>query len=154
MAIRLLSDGTFEFDTVSEAVEFQRMAKAENGAPRTPKTSSRPPVVAQTDDPAPPTPDIAGFAAALAGNRKRLLDALAGADGEVTTDELGNLAGVKSGAVGPLLRHIRDTAERHGLDRKCITTRKIPRGPGGRQVSYYRLSDELKRGIQGAPPQQ
>ena len=152
MAVRLLPDGTFEFDTVREAVDFQKMAKAQNGKPIVAKDTPRVPVVTPPREPA--TPDAVGFANGLRGGRKRLFDALLAADGELSTDELGDLAGVKSGAVGPLLRHIRDAAVQHSLDRKCITTRKVPRGPKGRQVSYYRLSEEVKRGVQEDAPQE
>ena len=68
-------------------------------------------------------------------------------NGSFAHDELGELAEIKGGAVGPLLRHVRDNAARCGIARDFITTRKILRGPGGKQVSYYVLSPEIKQQV-------
>lgn len=160
MAIRYKPDGSFEFDTVQEAIDWHR---AINGAShggkltnarvaQSPKQKLAEPTPSralngQQTEPTPPQPGeeehLDEFFAALRANGSSIIKALADTHpSRIGTEELAKKAGVGATQLGPVFRHIYITGRRHGLAPEKIVRREEQHAEGEAR-SVYVLADEL-----------
>lgn len=133
MSVRLMPNGTFEFDTVAEAVEFYRLRGSRNGA--VPKHAEPRQRQRQVDR------DPAGFIDNLLDFQRRIVDALRG--GRLRAEELAERLGTEVSRLGPSLRHLRERAAKYGLDPENIVIRSMGHDGDGKAYSTYELGAEL-----------
>jgi hypothetical protein len=146
MSIRYHPDGTFEFDTVEEAVRWHETVNArkslktagageKNGTEDETKNRERQDGAANTKR------EIAAFVAALNTNGRNLLAALAEAHPSwLSSSALATKVGVDPSAIGPVLRHVYVNAKQHGFDRSEIVVRD-DKGGQGQPRSSFKLAD-------------
>jgi hypothetical protein len=134
MSVRRLPSGIYEFDTVAEAVEFERLC-GNNGfhhqqkklPEKRQKTASK---------------DLQGFIDGLQDHQRKVVNALK--NGELTGEELAKKTHTEVNSIGPLLRHLRNRAAEHGLQASEIVLRVKRKDESGKPiVSAYKLGSEL-----------
>jgi hypothetical protein len=131
MAVRLLPDGTIEFDSVSDAVEYRKLmaAAAANGAKPDNVTNPKQP---------PRMEAIEGFLKELAGNQLAIMSAIFDSKGPVTTEEIAAKSGLGAGSIGPVMRHLLETLDKRGLKRSAIMAKeKYRRDSDGKLSTRY-----------------
>ncbi len=144
MAVRRLQDGTWEFDSVAEAVEFERQF-APTGSAAQPNNSA--PSV-------PARPRYEPFYRSLAVEYRRLIDALVVADRPLNTNDLVEECQMRRTSFPPLLRHLRDTAREYGLGDEFLRKRSMQVKPNDKKrASYHELSGEAKEALRSLVPE-
>lgn len=133
--MRRLPGGVFEFDTVAEAVEFERLVTA-NGTPQAKKPDKADKPIKSVGG-----RDVDAFLRGLHPNQALIINALAG--GELTADELAQKTGLTMTQIGPVLRHLRDRGEKYHLDPDGIVITNRKAVENGKPTSSYRLGNEL-----------
>ncbi len=133
MSVRMLPDGTIEFDSVEDAVEFRRLSG---------KTSSC--ASAEPDQNGTPVDrkraNYVRFQQSLQSHQVAIIRALKESSDGLTAEELAKKVERKAGQIGPMMRHIRDRATKAGLDAKRFikATKTKPEG-GGRPAAVFKL---------------
>lgn len=103
MAIRLLPNGTFEFDDVSEALAF-RDAAARKGTKESPVEEKAATGTRQSDRNG--KVDLAEVFSTIHGHSRSLLKAICESDNGVSTGQLAEQTNLQPPQVGPVMRHL------------------------------------------------
>jgi hypothetical protein len=156
MPVRVTIAGTtFETDSVAEAVEIHRMLNQGNAASPSSGTAASSPVYARGEIPFGSevrpqekkevgfTPEkIRRFVNTLNENGKKIVDALVMHPNGLTTDEVSRFIHLDSVSLPPVMRHVRITAERAGLDADLVL-RRTQITADNKPKSRYRLAEEV-----------
>jgi hypothetical protein len=150
MAIRYRPDGSFEFDTIEEALAWHKRVTGKEEKIGAPTNGSMPPALNKPVTRPFTAPQGTGspetFLDSLKPNGRAVIEALANAfPSAMTTHDLADRSGVQRSQLGPVFRHIGIAARKSGFAAESVFTREEHADPTGKTRSVYHLSEQFAK---------